>query len=71
MSLRVRQISLDLVVDDMPKKDEERFLWCIRNHIQSLPSSPWVVGGPQFTDASWTKEEYGLKEYPGEDDNEG
>ena len=67
MSLRVRQISLDLVVDDMPKKDEERFLRCIQNYINSLPPGPWVVGGPQFTDASWTKEEYGLKEYPGEE----
>lgn len=59
--LRVRQISLDLVVDDMPKKDEERFLLCIRNYINSLQPYNCIVGGPQFTDASWLQEEYGLK----------
>ena len=65
--LRVRQVSLDLVVDDMPKNDEERFLLCIRNYINGLKPCKCVVGGPQFTDASWTKEEYGLKEYPVDD----
>lgn len=50
----VRQVSLDLIVDD-DKKDK-----VLAAISEALKGTADVVGGPDFTDASWTPEEYGL-----------
>jgi hypothetical protein len=50
----VRQVSLDLIVDD-DKKD--KVLSAISEALKGMAD---VVGGTVFTDASWTPEEYGM-----------
>ena len=50
----VRQVSLDLIVDD-DKKDK-----VLAAISEALKETADVVGGPDFTEASWTPKEYGL-----------
>lgn len=50
----VRQVSLDLIVDDDKR---EKVLSAISEALKGMAD---VVGGPAFTDATWTPEEYGL-----------
>lgn len=51
----VRQVSFDLVV--APGVSDDIVLAAIRDAMRGKAR---VVGGPEFTDAHWTQEEYGL-----------
>jgi hypothetical protein len=49
----VRQVSLDIIVDD-DKKDK-----VLSAISEALKGTADIVGGPDFADASWTADEYG------------
>lgn len=55
---RVRQISFDFI--DTGKEADSDLLLMVQDAMTRLGIE--VVGGPQFGDTSWSKEEYGLKE---------
>lgn len=55
---RVRQISFDFVDDG--RQDAEQILNQVKRVLQDMGIE--VVGGPNFGDTSWTKEEYGIKD---------
>jgi len=53
---RVRQVSFDVIA---PENMDDEIIMAV-NGITKKLDDVYIVGGPQFTDVSWSLEEYGL-----------